>query len=279
MPIPVMKRPDAPVEPSGALFADLLESSGYPVLVLDSALRVHHANEKALGLFKAEGPARPGQDGEFGSLGEYLGETASWLCEIVAKAVDEGTSLKRKDVSIGGDAYSLSLHRGEAAWILRLRPVTRELSLEYQAKRYRAHRDILLEAMDGIEGSIVIVDAGGRIRFMNRFTRKHVGDLMRDADIASWPEAAGFYREDGVTLLDGPHRIFPRALEGKTVIDQPIVIRNEITGEAIRARASAAPVFDEKGRVVSAIGWFHRVGVFEPPLAASNVTKLDDKRE
>ena len=36
---------------------------------------------------------------------------------------------------------------------------------------------------------------------------------------------------------------------------------------------------DMKGRVVSAIGWFHRVGVFEPPLATSNVTKLDDKRE
>lgn len=251
-----------------ALFADLLASTENPVLVLDASLSVRHANSAAQRLFEPTGNrAAPA------SLTEFSGPSCLYFCELVASAIRQGESLTGKDVTISGDVFSMSVHRGAAAWIVNLRPVTRELSLEYQAKLFRQHRDILLEAMDGIEGSVVIVDTAGRIRYMNRFTRKYVGDLMHGVDMAEWPKAAGFYREDGVTLLDGPRRIFPRALKGQTIIDESLVIKNEITGEAVRVQASAAPVHDEKNRIVSAIGWFHYVGPFNARIAAVNAVE------
>lgn len=257
-----------------ALFADLLASAENPVLVLDTSLSVRHANGAARRLFQPEVNRATSL-----SLTEFSGPGCLYFCELVAAAVHRGESLTGKDVTIGGDAFSMSVHRGAASWIVSLRPVTRELSLEYQAKLFRQHRDILLEAMDGIEGSVVIVDTVGRIRYMNRFTRKYVGDLMHGVDMAEWPKAAGFYREDGVTLLDGPRRIFPRALKGQTVIDEAMVIRNEITGDAVRVQASATPVHDEKNRIVSAIGWFHYVGPFNAQLTALKAVEQDDGNE
>lgn len=253
-----------------ALFSDLLESSQNPVLILDFSLAILHVNSAAERLFRPYGiPANPL------NLVEFCGPDYVYLCDLVADALHQGTPLRGKDVTVAGEAFTLTLVPGKVSWVLGLRPVTRELSLEYQAKRFRQHRNILLEAMDGIEGSVVIVNVNGSIRYMNRFTRKHVGDLMHGVGMNDWPTAAGFYREDGITLLEGPYRIFPRALKGQTVIDEAIVIRNEITGHAIKVQASATPVHDEKGRIVSAIGWFHYMGPHHARLTAVNVTDLN----
>ena len=265
-----MKTSDDAGSTDFALFNDLLESSVNPVLILDSSLTVRHANSAAERLFRpGEAPSGPL------NLIEFFGPAGLYIGQLVTHAIGEGTSLRGKDVSVAGEAFSLSVVHGNVSWVVTLRPVTRELSLEYQAKRFRQHRDILLEAMDGIEGSVVIVDTNGSLRYMNRFTRKYVGDLMHGVDMAEWPKAAGFYREDGVTLLEGPRRIFPRALKGQTVIDEAMVIRNEITGEAVRVQASATPVHDEKGRIVSAIGWFHYVG----PLSTQLITFKTDEHD
>lgn len=257
-----------------ALFHDLLEGSENPVLVLGEGLAVRHANKAAARLFHPAGaPDAPR------NLAEFCGAGCLYFCELVAAAVHNGEPLRSRDVSIAGDAFSLSMHRGKAAWIVTLRPVTRELSLEYRAKQLLRHRDTLLHAMDGIEGSVIIVDTAGSIRYMNRFTRKFVGDLMNGVPIAEWPSAAGFYRPDGVTLLEGPHRIFPRALNGQTVIDEAMVVKNEITGEALDVQASATPVYDRKGRIESAIGWFHHVGPHRPQLKDANILEIDPERE
>ena len=272
MPIPAEGTTARSTGPDASLIHDLLNSSGNPVLVLDGSLAVHRANPAAEELFRPLGGAASAR-----SLAGFCGASCSFLCDLVSKSIREESPLKHREVSVGDEVWSLSLYRGEAAWILSLRPVTRELSLEYRARRYRRQRDILLNAMEGIEGSVIIVDDGGRIRYMNNFTRKHVGDLMRGVDMADWPGAAGFYREDGVTLLDGPNRIFPRALKGATVIDEIIVVRNEVTGDAIRVRASATPVFDGKGRITHAIGWFHPIEQHRPLMTA--VTEIEQQTE
>lgn len=272
MPIPAANVRERQEIQESALFLDLLHSAGNPVLVLGGSLAVYRANAAAEELFRPLGGATsaPG-------LAGFCGASCSFLCELVSRSIREDSPLKDREVSVGDEVWSLSLHRGEAAWILSLRPVTHELSLEYRARRYRLQRNILLDAMEGIEGSVIIADEMGRIRYMNSFTRKHVGDLMHGSDMTDWPSAAGLYREDGVTLLEGAHRIFPRALKGATVINEIIVVRNEVTGEAIKVRASATPVFDRKGRVTHAIGWFHPIAQHQPQLAA--VMEIEQQTE
>ena len=237
-----------------ALLADLLGSCPNPVLVADGALRVLHANEAALRLF-----GRPAfRTGEV-LLPEFCGTANMFLGELVAHAVRQDEPLPARNTTIAGEVFDLAVHRGDAAWIVTLRPVTLELSRDYRLKQLEEHMRILLRAINGIEGSIIIVDMDGRIRFLNDFTRKHIGDLLREVDIADWPSAAGFFREDGVTPLEGPDRILPRALKGQTVINQPMVVRNGLTGEAVHIRASATPIVSKKNGIVGAIGWFHDV--------------------
>lgn len=272
VPIPAEGTTARSTGPDASLIHDLLNSSGNPVLVLDGSLAVHRANPAAGELFRPLGGTASAH-----SLARFCGASCSFLCELVSRSIREDIPLKDREVSVGNEVWSLSLHRGEAAWILSLRPVTHELSLEYRARRYRRQRDILLNAMEGIEGSVIIVDDGGRIRYMNSFTRKHVGDLMQGADMTDWPGAAGLYREDGVTLLEGPYRIFPRALKGATVIDEIIVVRNEVTGEAVKVRACATPVFDDKGRVTHAIGWFHPIAQHQPQI--TTVVEIEQQTE
>lgn len=237
-----------------ALLADLLASCASPVLIADGALRVLHANEAARRLFQRSA-FRP----EEILLPEFCGPDNMFLGELIAHAILGGEPSPARNTTIAGEVFDLVVHRGDAAWIVTLRPVTQELSRDYRLKQLEEHMRILLRAINGIEGSIIIVDMDGRIRFLNDFTRKHIGDLLRDVDIADWPSAAGFYREDGVTPLDGPDRILPRALKGQTVINQPMVVRNGLTGESIHIRASATPIVSKKNGVVGAIGWFHDV--------------------
>lgn len=272
MPIPYANLKERPERRDAALFLDLLHSAGHPVLVLDASLAMRHANPAAEELFLPLGGAASAH-----SLAGFCGASCSFLCELVSESIREDSPLKDREVSVGDEVWSLSLHRGEAAWILSLRPVTRELSLEYRARRYRRQRNILLDAMEGMEGSVIIADEGGRIRYMNSFTRKHVGDLMQGVAIADWPSAAGLYREDGVTLLEGRNRIFPRALKGTTVINEIIVVRNEVTGEAVKVRASATPVFDSKGRITHAIGWFRPIAQHQPQMAT--VVEIEQQTE
>lgn len=234
------------------LLGDVLESSTSPILVASPSLRVLHANSAATRLFRLAVP----QD-DSPRLADFCGPDNLFLCELIARAIGDEEALTGRNISIDGDVFDLSVHRGEAAWVVTLRPVTRELSRDYRLKQLEGHMHILLRAINGIEGSVIIVDIDGRIRFLNDYTRRHVGDLLKDADIADWPAAAGFYREDGVTLLEGPDRILPRALKGQTIINQPIVVRNDLTGASVHIRASATPIISRKNGVVGAIGWFH----------------------
>jgi hypothetical protein len=237
-----------------ALLKDLLESNPNPVLVLDDNARVLHSNMASTRLF------RPlGSEGRSPALAEYCGPARIYLVELVSGAIRSGLPLGGRDISIEDEVFHLSVHRGESAWIVTLRPITHELSRDYKLRRLEQHRDILLTAINGIDGSIVLADLSGTIRFMNEYTKRHIGDLLKGVPMTDWPKAAGFYRPDGVTPLEGAYRIVPRALAGYTIVDQPMVVRNEITGRSLSVSASAAPVRDGKGSIVGAIAWFRDV--------------------
>lgn len=236
------------------LLRDVLESSPGPVLILDPSLQVLHANSSALQLFRPS--SHPDRTL---NLAEFCGAAHTYLCEIVARAIHGPGDFPGKDISVGGHAFHLIVRRGDQSWIVTLRSITEDLSRDYRLRQLERHQAILVQAMNGIEGSVIIVDMTGRIRFTNDFTRRHIGNLLQGVDIESWPQVAGFYREDGVTPLTGPWRIIPRALKGQTIINQSMVIRNELTGGAVQLRASATPILSRKNAIVGAMGWFHDV--------------------
>lgn len=243
-----------------SLLKDVLESMPGPVLVLDDEANVIHSNNAADRLFRPTVPA-----GRPSALAEYCGPARAYLIELATETIRSGLPSSGRDISIEDEVFHLSLRRGENAWILALRPITQELSRDYKLKQLEQHRDILLTAINGIEGSIVLVDLSGGIRFMNDYTKRHIGDLLKGVPMSEWPKAAGFYRLDGVTPLDGAYRIVPRALAGYTIVDQKMVVRNEITGRSLKVSASAAPVRNGKGGIVGAIAWFRDVTKDTPP--------------
>lgn len=250
----IEKEFDAGVLTQGALVKDVLESNSSPVMVLDDDLRVLLSNTASARLFHSPSPER-----HLPALADYCGPARSYFVELVSATIRRGEPFAGRDISIEDEVFHLALHRGESAWIVTLRPITLELSRDYKLRRLEQHRDVLLTAINGIEGSIVLVDLSGAIRFMNEYTKRHIGDLLKGVPMSDWPKAAGFYREDGVTPLEGAYRIIPRALAGYTIASQAIVVRNELTGRRLDVSASAAPVRDGKGGIVGAIAWFRDV--------------------
>lgn len=245
---------DAGVLTQRSLMKDVLESNSNPVIVVDEELRVLLSNTASARLFNSSLP-----ESHLPALADYCGPARSYLVELVSSTIRHGEPFAGRDISIEDEVFHLTLHRGEGAWVVTLRPITLELSRDYKLRRLEQHRDVLLTAINGIEGSIVLVDLSGAIRFMNDYTKRHIGDLLKGVPMSDWPKAAGFYREDGITPLEGAYRIIPRALAGYTIIDQAMVVRNELTGGSLDVAASAAPVRDGKGGIVGAIAWFRDV--------------------
>lgn len=250
----IEKEFEAGVLTQGSLVKDVLESNSSPVMVVDDELRVLLSNAASARLFRKSSP-----EGHLPALADYCGPARSYLVELVSATIRRGEPFTGRDISIEDEVFHLTLRRGESAWVVTLRPITLELSQDYKLRRLEQHRDILLTAINGIEGSIVLVDLSGAIRFMNEYTKRHIGDLLRGVPMSDWPKAAGFYRGDGVTPLEGAYRIMPRALAGYTIVDQAIVVRNELTGRSLDVSASATPVRDGKGSIVGAIAWFRDV--------------------
>ena len=165
------------------------------------------------------------------------------------------------DVVFGVAACKLTVSRGGAHWVVRIRDVTEPLSNLYRMREAEAEkseiRAMMLTALNGISAAVVAMDTGGKPIYVNRFARRFVGDLVERATPEDFSRAVGLFDESGATLLAPGLRPLPRALRGETVLNQRLVLRNEITQQSLRVDANAAPFHDLEGRIAGAIGWFY----------------------
>ena len=129
---------------------------------------------------------------------------------------------------------------------------------EERLRREAVERAAELTAiLDHIPDGVIALDRGGHVRLMNAGGRRLAGPARGDASPV--PEHAATYRlRDAVTGQELTPAATPlgRALAGEAVQGADLLARGPADGADWDVRASAVPLYDEKGDPMGAVGVF-----------------------
>lgn len=246
------------------LLDDIAETAGYATIALRCDLSIVHVDRNAARIL---GPGRAPFEGR--NIADVFTGALSYAGSLIGDAVASGLPRTEKKVAIGDAACRLTVTRGANYWIVRISDETSTLADLYRLREIEAEfhqlRALMLTALNGVSVGIIIVDADGQARYVNRFTREHIGDTFELSDVESFAEAAGIYEADGETIRPVRSRTLIRALRGETVIDDRLVVKNTMTIRPLAIRASATPFRNKAGEIVGAVGWFYVEGEAQQP--------------
>lgn len=111
--------------------------------------------------------------------------------------------------------------------------------------------------MQNVADGVTAYDRDGRILFnndeSNRLTSLGVGSVPGEEQMM----ALGFYRPDQVTRFPYDELPLPRALNGESVPDMEVFIRNAAQPEGRWARAHARPIIADDGSIDGAVTVLH----------------------
>jgi PAS domain S-box-containing protein len=109
------------------------------------------------------------------------------------------------------------------------------------------HTALLQEIFDSAPEALILTDRNGRIRFMNTMAISMLGKPDGDFSPEEWPEKFGLYLNDGMTLYPSDKLPLTRALHGKTIPVEEMILRKEREVEEIWISMSAAPILGGEG--------------------------------
>jgi PAS domain S-box-containing protein len=97
-----------------------------------------------------------------------------------------------------------------------------------EASRAALHREQLMlhSILDHVGDGVVAVDNDGRLLLWNRSAEAILGDCPADLRLQDWPERFGLYRAPDAALLTVEELPLMRALQGETVRQKELFIRN-----------------------------------------------------
>jgi PAS domain S-box-containing protein len=102
--------------------------------------------------------------------------------------------------------------------------------------------------------AVVGVDLHGKIQFMNRKSKALLGEPDPSLNLEDWPQAFGFYLDDGRVMYPGEKLPLNRALRGDPVEDtEEIILRREGDERGIWISISTETLRDEEGNIDGAI--------------------------
>lgn len=110
------------------------------------------------------------------------------------------------------------------------------------------------KVFDAIPIAILSVDWKGEIQYMNRAARSMLGEPPQHLRLEEWPQAFGFYLDNGVMLYPAEKMPVSRALRGETVEDtEEMILRREADEKGSWVAFSAQTLRDENGNIEGAI--------------------------
>ena len=125
------------------------------------------------------------------------------------------------------------------------------LPREGEARRLTVREMPFEIVLDQMADGIIIVDAAGRLRWMNPAAMRMHGRPVRDLPREEWSRSYDLLRTDG-TPYPSEESPLARALMCREVVDEEWIVRRP-DGALVRLRGSAAPLGDEHGDVLGAV--------------------------
>ncbi|MBN1541857.1 PAS domain-containing protein, partial [candidate division KSB1 bacterium] len=131
------------------------------------------------------------------------------------------------------------------------KPVLHKPTIEQGQSGYDLQRenDQMKSILAGLAEGVIVADVTGRFIFFNRAARDILGIGSRDINLSEWTKTYGCFHLDRRTPYPAEKLPLARALDGETVHDEPIFIRNRLRPEGIIIQASGSPIRDEENRI------------------------------
>jgi sigma-B regulation protein RsbU (phosphoserine phosphatase) len=146
----------------------------------------------------------------------------------------------------------------------------------YAALRNQGH---LYEAVfRSLSEGVALAGADGRLILFNAAAEKILGMGVRQVEARFWTRTYGIFHPDGKTPFPPDQLPLAQALEGKTVLDTEMFIRNPNVPDGVWISVSGAPIKDDLGQMLGGVVVFHDIGERKKMAAElrKSVKELED---
>ncbi len=113
--------------------------------------------------------------------------------------------------------------------------------------------EILRSIVENLADGVIVADREGRFLYFNRAAQSILGIGSTQESIEHWSELYGCYRSDGVTPYPSAELPLARALDGETVDETEIFIRNANRPDGVCIVAKANPLVGEGGKIYGGV--------------------------
>jgi len=120
-------------------------------------------------------------------------------------------------------------------------------------------RPSLQSVLDSVVDGLVVTDRRGKFLFFNRAATRILGIGPVEVPISAWPQAYGLFRDDETTPYPAESLPLARALNGQTVEDELIFVRNQMLAKGTWISVNATPWRDAVGEPLGAIATFRDI--------------------
>ena len=120
-----------------------------------------------------------------------------------------------------------------------------ELNREIVQARERAH--LMKTIFDNISDGVVATNLKGEFILINPVSEEIAGMGSTDTSPDEWAETYGTFYPDGKTPYPSDQLPLVRAMQGESVKDVELILRNPSRPQGVRISVSSKPLFDEKG--------------------------------
>ncbi len=120
-----------------------------------------------------------------------------------------------------------------------IRDITERKRLEYDLLKQKELFQIIL---DSLADGVIVADKDGRFLVVNRAAQQMTGIDYTEVPIDKWSEQYGLYEADAVTLYQPQNLPLVRAMQGQTLIEVEMFIRNSHVPKGAWLNVNGAPM-------------------------------------
>lgn len=107
-----------------------------------------------------------------------------------------------------------------------------------KASRY----ELMKTVFDNMDEGVIVADVTGRLVFFNSAAERIVGMGLTETLPGDWAETYGLYLPGGKTLLPAEENPLARAIQGESVDEMEVYLRNDNIPDGIYVKTSARPI-------------------------------------